>query len=443
MRKVLLTHATTDYQPLIDLCEPARQEWCSRFGWTRKHHILHYTPPLVPGNCWQRPQVWLQELQQCDWLFFMGADTLITNRTIDPQQFMTDDVDFVIAQDGAGIQSDVWFMRNCPVCIDMLKWCYEQGPRCCLHEQDALNAYLTNTQNGPAFWKLMGHRVLWHGIPLPDDQAREIAEFATRSPVRTRIVPQRALNAYHPRARTNIPPLGNSAWRPGDFVVHLAGATLEYRLKFFQEMLNETRSETRMTGFPTFEDWKKNVLNPDDTKWWRFDTDEWYQYYLNKFLICRAFKPTSILEIGVRFGYSAFSFIQAAPSANYMGIDADDPKFGGWTEPTMAWAQEMLRRNFPVREGTCSWCRTNTQAPDFQILAPKEHFDFIHVDGDHSYDGARNDLVHCLPFASRVILVDDYLECPGVQAAVDEFSQKYNLVLLTQYSARGEAVLLV
>ena len=195
-----------------------------------------------------------------------------------------------------------------------------------------------------------------------------------------------------------------------------------------------------MNTFPSFEDWKQTVLNPADTKWWRFDTPEWYAYYKDKYRICRSFQPERILEIGVRFGYSAYSFLTAAPGATLLGVDGSDPKFGGWDEPTMPWASSNLQTAFPNR---FSYVIADTQAPDFDKSLLIPHFDFIHIDACHTLEGCTNDLETCLPKASRVILVDDYMECPGVQIAVDQFCQKHELFLLTGQSLRGEAVILV
>jgi hypothetical protein len=198
-----------------------------------------------------------------------------------------------------------------------------------------------------------------------------------------------------------------------------------------------------MNTFPSFEDWKQTVLNPADTKWWRFDTPEWYAYYKDKYRICRSFQPERILEIGVRFGYSAYSFLKASEDTGAMlyGIDGSDPKFGGWDEPTMPWTEAHLQVLFPHRFQAFV---TDTQIPDFTIRQVLDTtFDFIHIDACHTLEGCTNDLMNVLPHASRVILVDDYLECPGVQIAVDQFCQKYELFLLTGQSLRGEAVILV
>ncbi len=50
---------------------------------------------------------------------------------------------------------------------------------------------------------------------------------------------------------------------------------------------------------------------------------EWVDYYRMKWAIAKVLQPESILEVGVRFGYSARAFLEACPDAVYTGIDAN------------------------------------------------------------------------------------------------------------------------
>jgi len=63
----------------------------------------------------------------------------------------------------------------------------------------------------------------------------------------------------------------------------------------------------------------------------------------------------------------------------------------------------------------------------------KNYFDWIYVDGNHSYRHVKKDLEHFLPFMKKggFICGDDYgwtdADCPiGPKKAVDEFAKKYN-----------------
>jgi hypothetical protein len=58
-------------------------------------------------------------------------------------------------------------------------------------------------------------------------------------------------------------------------------------------------------------------------------------------------------------------------------------------------------------------------------------FDWIYVDGDHSYEGCLIDLENCLKVLKKngIIFGDDYGNKPGVVKAVDEFITKHNFKL--------------
>jgi hypothetical protein len=71
----------------------------------------------------------------------------------------------------------------------------------------------------------------------------------------------------------------------------------------------------------------RKFANPADLLSGLFE--EWVPYYRLKFCIAKVLQPKSNLEIGVRFGYSARTFLEASPSATLLDIDLDSDSFGG------------------------------------------------------------------------------------------------------------------
>jgi len=126
--------------------------------------------------------------------------------------------------------------------------------------------------------------------------------------------------------------------------------------------------------------------------------DEWLDYYRLKWAIARVIQPKKILEIGVRYGYSAITFKDASPQASYVGIDANLPEYGGEIG-AIEWAKKML----PPLE-------TTIYEVDSQSLKifPGGHYDLIHVDGQQDGDGFYADMVKALKQADY-ILVDGAL----------------------------------
>jgi predicted O-methyltransferase YrrM len=123
----------------------------------------------------------------------------------------------------------------------------------------------------------------------------------------------------------------------------------------------------------------------------------------------------SIVEIGVRAGYSAFAFLCAVPEAHYLGIDADRGEWGG-QEGFFEYAQTTTLREFDNVE----FMRTSS----LDLHSLPEEYDFAHIDGDHSYTGAWHDLNLCAS-CSQVMMVDDYDMIFSVRAAVDHWLVQY------------------
>jgi len=144
--------------------------------------------------------------------------------------------------------------------------------------------------------------------------------------------------------------------------------------------------------------------------------NDYIVYICQKFFISRKYKPKRIIEIGVRAGYSAYGFLTAVPNAEYFGFDAENGTHGGERGPYMDWAKDILSI-FP----NVKYKKIDTQTIDSlgEIKA-----DFIHVDGDHSYQGVLHDLElvfnHHLD-EHGVILVDDIDRIPDVALGVKKF----------------------
>jgi SAM-dependent methyltransferase len=141
---------------------------------------------------------------------------------------------------------------------------------------------------------------------------------------------------------------------------------------------------------------------------------EWVGYYKMKWAISHQLKPASILEIGVRFGYSAAAFLHGHPEARYLGIDFDTDSYGG-TKGAIKWAKKITRQ-FPA-----DFIIGDSQAFD---RLPGGVYDLIHIDGQQDGDATFHDLELAIKQA-RYVLVDGYLWSPLNFAAVNEFLFRY------------------
>lgn len=161
-------------------------------------------------------------------------------------------------------------------------------------------------------------------------------------------------------------------------------------------------------SFPSLEKWL-SIIEPSDYK--RITQskdylDKRYKYYKDKYEIIKRFNPKSICEIGVRYGYSAYSFLSAHPDTSYTGYDIINGGHGGAKDiDTFTYVKKLLST---FSKADINLVHQNTQELEFL----NDNYDFIHVDGDHSYVGCYNDLVLALNSINTegVILVDDYTD---------------------------------
>ena len=190
--------------------------------------------------------------------------------------------------------------------------------------------------------------------------------------------------------------------------------------------------------FPKMLQWRKMVLHPHDSK--QFWSQKFYEYYKTKFKICLQCNPKRICEIGVRWGYSAFSFLWANPAAEYTGLDIIAGTHGGVNNTdTFDYVEQKLKQYFP--QAKVRLIHVNTQQLEF-IDGP---YDFIHIDGDHSIKGAYHDIR--LAFSSIEkgghLLIDDYDYIAGVHNAAERFIHQYDSVIHAQLfdSLRGDLLI--
>ncbi len=125
---------------------------------------------------------------------------------------------------------------------------------------------------------------------------------------------------------------------------------------------------------------------------------DWVDYYRMKYAIASVLQPRSILEIGVRYGYSARAFLEASPSAHYCGIDNGSEDYGGAGLAAAGWA-EAITQAFDTQ-----FLKADSQA---LVRFPGEEYDLVHVDGQQDEVGIRQDLEKAMS-QSRFILVDGF-----------------------------------
>lgn len=161
----------------------------------------------------------------------------------------------------------------------------------------------------------------------------------------------------------------------------------------------------------------------------------WPRIYMTLFDVVRNLQPASIVEIGVRCGYSAFAMLCASPRAKMLGIEKDGDS---WIEDTHG-----------GQRGFWLWADKIMSRFDYQIvLADSRNIkrlpiaDLIYVDGDHSFEGALADL-ELANRSTNTILVDDYSTAATVSEAVLRFRDLHPEYKQTFYDNGSTGLLLL
>lgn len=186
----------------------------------------------------------------------------------------------------------------------------------------------------------------------------------------------------------------------------------------------------------------ESIICPQDPTATEKRIRQYKEYYGIKYDIIKhnimGVKP-SIAEIGVRAGYSAWTFLQAFPKAKYFGFDANNGQHGGRGGEDgkfFNWTKKILEPyDYKLTE-------VNTQEVD--DLGIKD-IDFFHVDGDHSIKGVQHDLD--LAFKTLkvggIILIDDITYIKDVEIGVNIWIDKMDDNIVSEYieSLRGEMII--
>jgi len=181
---------------------------------------------------------------------------------------------------------------------------------------------------------------------------------------------------------------------------------------------------------------REEIFCPDENDSNKAKFEDFKKYYQIKYNIIQRFNPKTMVEIGVRTGYSAHTFLSAVPGMKYIGLDANNNTHGGQNGPWTWWAEKILSEaefNFEIIE------------TDTQNMMEVPAADFYHIDGDHTVAGVMHDLDIC--FSSRnpngVLLIDDYDYIDDVREGVDGWIAVHDNQITWEYvdSLRGEIII--
>lgn len=162
-------------------------------------------------------------------------------------------------------------------------------------------------------------------------------------------------------------------------------------------------------------------------------------YYKIKYELCKKQNPKIIAEIGVRAGYSAWTFLQACPKAKYIGFDANNGTHGGKGGEDGKFARWTAKI---LEDYDIELIELDTQKINSLKI---NEIDFFHVDGDHSIAGVQHDLDLAFKAikGTGLIVIDDITYLPEVRKGVYIWINKMKDKITSEFveSLRGEMLI--
>ena len=151
---------------------------------------------------------------QHDWIYWRGADTMITNMSMELRDFVTLYDFFIIGCDVHNLNADSFFIRNCPRSIEF-------------------------------FTEILNNRHLYVDEQQAFDRLHQKYGFT--------VIPQKWINAYdynlylstepfnvngpQPECASGLDVYGRSGqWTPGDFLIHWPGISLQKRIELAKQL---------------------------------------------------------------------------------------------------------------------------------------------------------------------------------------------------------------
>jgi hypothetical protein len=202
MNVCLLTQASNSFWTLMHYCAPNKLEYCLR--WKLKLYVDYVNKDDVTSYGRQNAILDIFKHSDCDWVWFMGADTIIMNQTIDVRQYIDDNFNFIIAQDFNGLNNDSCFYKNTPQTIEFI------------------------------------NRTIHHLSVQPNDWFAQTEARKDMPDLKIKIVPQKLFNCYlydTDPAYAGYPRNLEGDYKDGDFILHFPAMCNNHREELFKQYL--------------------------------------------------------------------------------------------------------------------------------------------------------------------------------------------------------------
>ena len=142
--------------------------------------------------------------------------------------------------------------------------------------------------------------------------------------------------------------------------------------------------------------------------------------------LARHIEPASFLEVGVRRGWSTAAVALASPEVQIYAFDEWHENYGGSPNPGPGFVQSELSKlgyNKPI-----VFINGDSHKTLRKFFSENtEMVDMVLIDGDHTVEGANQDLRDTMPYINvgGVMVFDDIVDCAGLQEVWNDLAKDF------------------
>src|SRR5512135_1105240 len=143
--------------------------------------------------------------------------------------------------------------------------------------------------------------------------------------------------------------------------------------------------------------------------------------------LARQIVPANFLEVGVRRGWSTAAVALASPECEIYAFDEWHANYGGAPNPGPQFVQSELAKFGYTKEVHFISGDSHKTLRQFFKDNPTKMFDMVLIDGDHTVDGANQDLRDTMPYINvgGIMVFDDIVDCGGLQDVWDNLATTF------------------
>lgn len=305
------------------------------------------------------------------WVFWSDAESLITNKALTVEDIIDEKYCFIISFDKVSnsVNSGQFLIKNCPEAKEFLNrvYAHKEFIQQVQGENQAIVAELKSDQNLQKNTKQLAQRLL-NSYPSTPLHGMEID------------------------------------FQSGDFIVHFADCQdlkeLSALFALYASKVINSRKALSLDSFLQAYGFDLNQDHPNVSL-------EGYMTIKQKADFNEALKKydhiKTIAEIGLNAGHSLLNFIENCPELEK--IVSFDINYHPYTAIAVQYFNRFYKNLFFFVEGD-----STVKVPEFATQFPKQKFDLIYIDGNHTYDYLKSDVINCKKLAHQetVLWIDDY-----------------------------------